>query len=90
MHALERRDEGLEKLSKVGGRTKAVVKRKIDEMRQACCSLFGLSMRINGALYRVASIYVERRDAELVSDVADDTGMALHVNEFSRHIGDEV
>lgn len=87
---LEQQNKELEKLSKVGERTKEVAKRKIEEVRQACCSLFGWTMRINGTTYRLSSMYAERQEDELIFGVAENGAMALHSNAYIEGIGDEV
>lgn len=87
---LEQQNKELEKLSKVGERTKEIAKRKIEEVRQACCSLFGWTMRINGTTYRLSSMYAERQEDELIFGVAENGAMALHSNAYIEGIGDEV
>jgi Mitotic checkpoint protein len=87
---LEERNRELEQLSKLGERTKEIAKRKIEEVRQACCVLFGWTMRINGATYKLSSIYAEDREDELEFGVLEGGGMALHENGYAMRIQDEV
>lgn len=87
---LEEINRDLQMQSKVGERTKEIAKRKIEEVRQACCNLFGWTMKINGAMYRLTSIYAEDREDELVFGMGEGGAMNLHENGYTSRISDDV
>lgn len=90
LQELEKRNTELEKLSKLGERTKEIAKRKIDEVRQACCNLFGWTMRINGATYRLSSIYAEGQEDVLLFGMGENGAASLLENGYTARISDEV
>ena len=80
----------LEKKEKLAERYKAIAKRKIEELRTACYSIFGWDMRIHGANYTVASMYAEKEEDKLVFA---DTGrgvMSLIENEYCKSIQSKI
>lgn len=90
LEELQKRNAELERLSKVGERTKEIAKRKIDEVRHACCSLFGWTLRITGATYKLSSIYAEGQEDELLFGMGEGGAVSLLENGYTAKISDEV
>eukprot|EP00172_Hildenbrandia_rubra_P000065 Plantae.Rhodophyta-Hildenbrandia_rubra.ctg10296.p1 GENE.Plantae.Rhodophyta-Hildenbrandia_rubra.ctg10296~~Plantae.Rhodophyta-Hildenbrandia_rubra.ctg10296.p1 ORF type:complete len:534 (-),score=111.44 Plantae.Rhodophyta-Hildenbrandia_rubra.ctg10296:3740-5341(-) len=84
--SLQQRISELEKKEKLADRYKAIAKRKIEELRIACYSIFGWDIRVHGANYTVASMYAEKEQEKLVFTDNGRGVMSLIENEYCQAI----
>lgn len=74
----------------LGDRMRLVAVQRIEAVRSAVYNLFGWSMRINGKLYCLSSIYAESETEVLHFRVNDQGGIALMDCEYAHHISSEL
>lgn len=74
----------------LGDRMRLVAVQRIEAVRSAVYNLFGWSMRINGKLYCLSSIYAESEAEVLHFRVNDQGGIALMDCEYAHHISSEL
>lgn len=87
---LESKNEDLAKKSKLGIRLGEVAKKKIEEVRAAVYNLFGWSMNVYGASYRISSIYAEG-PRDLLEFGMNETGtMTLMETEYTSRLTEEI
>ncbi|CDF40660.1 unnamed protein product [Chondrus crispus] len=87
---LESKNEDLAKKSKLGIRLGEVAKKKIEEVRAAVYNLFGWSMNVYGANYRISSIYAEG-PRDLLEFGMNETGtMTLMETEYTSRLAEEI
>lgn len=87
---LESKNEELAKKSKVGIRLGEVAKKKIEEVRAAVYNLFGWSMNVYGANYRIASIYAESPRDLLEFGMNEAGTMTLMETEYTSRLEEEI
>lgn len=87
---LEARNEELAKKSKVGIRLGEVAKKKIEEVRAVVYNLFGWSMNVYGAKYRVTSIYAEGPEDVLEFGMNESGTMTLMETDYTSKIAEEI
>lgn len=74
----------------LGDRMRLVAVQRIEAVRSAVYNLFGWSMRINGKLYCISSIYAKSEAEVLHFRVNDQGGIALMDCEYAHHISSEL
>lgn len=82
--------EDLKRRALMGDRTRAVALKRIEEIRSAVYNLFGWSMKVNGTLYMLSSIYAESPN-EVLHFCVNETGtMSLVDCEYAQSLGKEL
>lgn len=83
-------NEKLQRTSKIGARTGEIARKKIEEVRVAVYTLFGWSMRMNGANYNISSIYAEGPGDQLMFGINEKGGMSLMETEYAAQLTGEI
>ena len=83
-------NEELQRTSKIGARTGEIARKKIEEVRVAVYTLFGWSMRMNGANYNLSSIYAEGPGDQLMFGINEKGGMSLMETEYAAQLTGEI
>lgn len=87
---LESKNEELVKKSKVGIRLGEVAKKKIEEVRAVVYNLFGWSMNVHGAKYRITSIYAEGPEDVLEFGMNESRTMTLMETDYTSRLVEEI
>lgn len=87
---LEAKNEELVKKSKVGIRLGEVAKKKIEEVRAVVYNLFGWSMNVHGAKYRITSIYAEGPEDALEFGMNESATMTLMETDYTSRLVEEI
>lgn len=74
----------------MGDRTRNVALKRIEEVRCAVYNLFGWSMKVSGAMYKLSSIYAETPDEVLHFCVNEAGTMSLVDSEYAQRLGKEL
>lgn len=80
----------LDKLSKVGQRTKLVAKKRIEEVRLAVYNIFGWTMNVKNAKFIMSSMYAEGPCEELQFGLNEKGSFSLHETEYANRLNDEI
>lgn len=80
----------LKRKAVLGDRTRQVALKRIEEVRCAVYNLFGWSMKVNGAIYALSSIYAESPMEVLHFCVNEEGGMSLVDSEYAQGLSQEL
>lgn len=87
---LEEKNDELAKKSKVGIRLGEVAKKKIEEVRAVVYNLFGWSMNVYGAKYKITSIYAEGPKDVLEFGMNESGTMTLMETDYTSRLLEEI
>lgn len=82
--------DDLKRRAVLGDRTKQVALKRIEEVRSAVYNLFGWSMKVNGTMYRLSSIYAESPDEVLHFCVNEEGSMSLIDSDYAQKLNREL
>lgn len=87
---LKKLNKKLEQDSMVGKRTKEIALKRIEEVRSAVYHLFGWSMKIKGAVFKIESMYAETPHEDLAFGMNEHGTMNLLETQYANRLSEEI